>query len=235
MNYVAARPENVPQLSDAIHAEDHLLGELRRLWNNYRNHFRQTPTFMLLYSWIMPCPDCTNLILNYFQAAPFVHVDNRYVVHSTEGLYLPYMSLESNNRSRQLLRNAGIGVLTHNCFSLPPALKGPSNMSRPLPNVHKTTTTRTVAVDTLDRCYEAETMQGRLLVCLNRGSYMSAHVLLNLLNELGKRDKMRGLPSILSLNRNEFNKFNNTRARMLDSVYHISDTLKSGACCINRH
>ena len=33
----------------------------------------------------------------------------------------------------------------------------------------------------------------------NRGSYMSAHVLLNLLNKLGKRDKMRGLPSILSL------------------------------------
>ena len=26
---------------------------------------------------------------------------------------------------------------------------------------------------------------------------MSAYVLLNLLNELGKRDKMRGLPSIL--------------------------------------
>ena len=51
-----------------------------------------------------------------------------------------------------------------------------------------------------------------------RGSYMSAHVLLNLLNKLGKRDKMRGLPSILSLFRNEFNKFNNTRARMLDSI-----------------
>ena len=33
---------------------------------------------------------------------------------------------------------------------------------------------------------------------------MSAHVLLNLLNELGKRDKMRGLSSILSLFRNEF-------------------------------
>ena len=33
----------------------------------------------------------------------------------------------------------------------------------------------------------------------NRGSYMSAHVLLNLLNELGKRDIMRGLPSILSV------------------------------------
>ena len=56
---------------------------------------------------------------------------------------------------------------------------------------------------------------------LQRVSYMSAHVLLNLLNELGKRYKMRGLPSILSLFRNEFNKFNNTRARMLDSINHM--------------
>ena len=53
---------------------------------------------------------------------------------------------------------------------------------------------------------------------------MSAHVLLNLLNELRKTDKMRGLPSkphILSLFRNKFNKFNNTRARTLDSIYHM--------------
>ena len=56
---------------------------------------------------------------------------------------------------------------------------------------------------------------------------MSAHVLLNLLSELGKKDKMRGLPSILSLFRNEFNKFNNTRARMLDSIYRMTNTLKS--------
>ena len=56
---------------------------------------------------------------------------------------------------------------------------------------------------------------------------MNARVLLNLLNELGKRDKMRGLPSILSLFRNEYNKFNNTRARMLDSIYHMTNTLKS--------
>ena len=38
-----------------------------------------------------------------------------------------------------------------------------------------------------------------LLFEIHRGSYMSAHVLLILLNELGKRDRMRGLPSILSL------------------------------------
>ena len=41
---------------------------------------------------------------------------------------------------------------------------------------------------------------------------MSAHVLLNLLNELRKRDKVRGLPLIISLFLNAFNKFNNTGA-----------------------
>ena len=51
---------------------------------------------------------------------------------------------------------------------------------------------------------------------------MSARVILNLLNKLRKRDKMRGLPSILSFFRNEFNKFNKTGARMLDSIYHMT-------------
>ena len=41
---------------------------------------------------------------------------------------------------------------------------------------------------------------------------MGAHVLLNLLNELRKTDKVRGVPSMLSLFRNEFNKLNNTGA-----------------------
>ena len=46
---------------------------------------------------------------------------------------------------------------------------------------------------------------------------MSAHVLF-LFNKLRRRDKMRGLPSILSLFCNEFNKFNNTGALMLESI-----------------
>ena len=51
---------------------------------------------------------------------------------------------------------------------------------------------------------------------------MSAHVLLKLLNKLGKRDKMQGLPSRLSFFRNEFIEFNKTRARMLFSIYHLT-------------
>ena len=62
---------------------------------------------------------------------------------------------------------------------------------------------------------------------LYRGSYISAHVLLELINELRKRDKMQGLSSILSLFRNEFNNFNNTEARMLDSIYHYFEIIFS--------
>ena len=57
---------------------------------------------------------------------------------------------------------------------------------------------------------------------------MSARVLMNLLNELGKRDKMRGLPIILSLFRNEFNKFNNARAR----IYHMALRLLWRVCTV---
>ena len=49
---------------------------------------------------------------------------------------------------------------------------------------------------------------------------MSAHVLLTLLNKLWKSNKIRGLPNILSIFCNKFNKSNNTGARMLDSIYH---------------
>ena len=55
---------------------------------------------------------------------------------------------------------------------------------------------------------------------------MSAHVLLDLLNKLGKSGKMRVLPSILLLIRNEFNSFNNTGTSMLDSIYHRTKILK---------
>ena len=51
---------------------------------------------------------------------------------------------------------------------------------------------------------------------------MSAHVSLNLLNKLRRGDKMLGLPSISSLFRSDFNKFNKSRAQILDSIYHMT-------------
>ena len=66
-----------------------------------------------------------------------------------------------------------------------------------------------------------EPLRSLLLSMINRGSYMNAPVSLNVSNELEKRDKMRGLLSILSLFRNKFNDFNNTGAQMLYSIYHM--------------
>ena len=54
---------------------------------------------------------------------------------------------------------------------------------------------------------------------------MCAHVLLNLLNELRKRNQMPGLQSILSLIQKKFNKkFSNIikGAQMLNSIYQTT-------------
>ena len=70
-----------------------------------------------------------------------------------------------------------------------------------------------------------------VLGVIYRGSYLSANVLLNVLNEMRKSDKMRGLPSILSLFRNEFDKYNKTGPRVLDFIYHITLKYFCNAFC----
>ena len=45
------------------------------------------------------------------------------------------------------------------------------------------------------------------------------------IKQVEERDKMRGLLSILSLFRNKFNKFNNTRAWVLDFIYHMTQNI----------
>ena len=51
---------------------------------------------------------------------------------------------------------------------------------------------------------------------------MSAHILLNVLNKLGKSYKTSGLQSRLSPFCNTFNVFNQTGAQMFDSIYHMT-------------
>ena len=51
---------------------------------------------------------------------------------------------------------------------------------------------------------------------------MSVNVLLNLLNELGEKRENARLAEHFIFFRNEFNKFNNTGARMLDSINHMT-------------
>ena len=56
--------------------------------------------------------------------------------------------------------------------------------------------------------------QNLVVSSIYRGSYISAHVLLNLLKEL--------LAKLFIAFSQEFNKFNNTGARILDSIYHMA-------------
>ena len=51
---------------------------------------------------------------------------------------------------------------------------------------------------------------------------MSDHVLLNLFNELGKEIKCEACRAFYLFFTTSFNKFNNTRARMIDSIYHLT-------------
>ena len=46
--------------------------------------------------------------------------------------------------------------------------------------------------------------------------------IIEFIKRVGESDKMRGLPYILSLLRNELIKFKNTEVRMLDSIYHMA-------------
>ena len=79
-------------------------------------------------------------------------------------------------------------------------------------------------VTVLDICLSKSKPDYQNLSCEHRGSCMRDHVLFNSLNELRKRDKMQGLPSLLSLFRNKFNILNNSLALKLD--YFCYMTLK---------
>ena len=68
--------------------------------------------------------------------------------------------------------------------------------------------------------YELVSIAMACMHCKHRELYMSVHVLLNLLNELG--EKGEACQAVYLFFRNEFNKFNNTRAQMLDSIYHMT-------------
>ena len=60
---------------------------------------------------------------------------------------------------------------------------------------------------------------------INRGSYTSAHALLNLFNKSRNSSKMRGLLSISSLFYKDLNEYNKTRARMLSHDIKITSKL----------
>ena len=58
-NYLVARPDN------GRHCEEIMLDQEYRLWNAYKDHHSTGPGCIILYSWLLPCSDCTSEIIAY--------------------------------------------------------------------------------------------------------------------------------------------------------------------------
>ena len=98
-NYVAARPEG------GRHSEVTLLEELPHLWKAFVASYHVIPSYIILYSWMMPCPECTERLcrdqtLQNTNASVIV----AYTIDWKE------VSYDDNERSRLTLQAAGINV-----------------------------------------------------------------------------------------------------------------------------
>ena len=106
------------------HAEEFLLARFSVLWDNYTQlKGGKKPSFVVLYSWIMPCSRCTDMlkrtaIEDMFKPTQFVgepentaeinrekllSVGTR-VYHVTYGKYLPPGEQPVDNSSHQILQ-----------------------------------------------------------------------------------------------------------------------------------
>lgn len=75
-NYLVARPSNGQR------SEELLLQHLPGLWNAFlRKNGNQPPRYVILFSWIIPCKDCVELIRQTLTQAPYSQVQ-RHVIHS---------------------------------------------------------------------------------------------------------------------------------------------------------
>ena len=98
-NYLAARPDR------GVHSEIQILDRLDDLYNAYRaSHNNQAPKALLLYSWIVPCVDCTDEIVNVFTRAPFNTITTKVVAYTTNGSG-SCSDCDVNYTENQLIRN----------------------------------------------------------------------------------------------------------------------------------
>ena len=108
-NYLVARPNN------GRHCEEILLDQEYRLWDAYEEDHPTGPRCIILYSWLLPCSDCTRKIITYHtHTRPAVEL----IVVFTSACYQD--ESENLNNITQM-QEAGIDVHKVSYFHLPPA------------------------------------------------------------------------------------------------------------------
>lgn len=107
-NYVIARlPDKELGGNKQVHTEEILLkDELLDLFKAYRFHRGVSPDHVVLYTWLSPCLDCAELIIEHFGRLPADITKS--VVYSTN---FSKFSRECNKYARQKLRDANIDVI----------------------------------------------------------------------------------------------------------------------------
>ena len=105
-NYIAARPDRVLSKFGyrSVHAEEMILTEFDSLFSAYRRVEGCDPTYIVLYSWMMPCSDCTSAIIVQSNK----HLNSQIVVVYT--IDWTEISEQENDDNRVRLRAAGIKV-----------------------------------------------------------------------------------------------------------------------------
>ena len=115
-NYVVARPGR-RFWYESVHAEMIILSEMDSLLEAYRRAEGCDPTYILLYSWMMPCSECTSAIITLRGS---LSMNSQIVVAYT--IDWKGISEEENDYNRDWLYAAGIIVQkVEYDFVLPPA------------------------------------------------------------------------------------------------------------------
>ena len=97
-NYLVARPDK------GHHCEKIFLNQEDQLWDAYTEDHPTGPKCIILYSWLLPCSECTSEILTYHT---YIHPAVKLIVVFTSGCYLD----ESENlKNIARMQESGIDV-----------------------------------------------------------------------------------------------------------------------------
>ena len=151
-NYVAARPRLNCQ-GTAVHSEITLLQELPHLWEAFVRSYGYTPSYVILYSWMMPCPYCTERICQTLQNTAY---ENTSVIVAYT-IDWKKISVAENKKSRDTLQAAGIKVEQVRYDShLPPAQDCKETGTKDDESSANSLAGRLTELRLQDTCYDSE-------------------------------------------------------------------------------
>ena len=105
VNYLVARPLEIPNVIRRVHCEETLFSHLHCLQVSCEQHVCKAE-HIILYSWMQPCTTCTTYIIDVLQANNFQQA-RKTIAYTIEWEEL---SAQANWQNRQRLINAGIHI-----------------------------------------------------------------------------------------------------------------------------